>query len=118
MLVAVRNHWSIENSLRRVTGYELFRRSVQDSQGECSAEYGCNSACRFKHDQSGQNKKRVRTEDPSKIRKGNAPQAMYVIRHLALNMINRTNGKRGDVPKMRKKAGWGNAALERGLCRL
>jgi predicted transposase YbfD/YdcC len=49
-------------------------------------------------------------EDLCRIRKDHAPQNFAVIRHAAINLINKNKGKRS-VKTSRKKAGWNNAAL-------
>ena len=50
-------------------------------------------------------------EDQSRIRKGNAPNHIGIIRHAALNMIKPTKPKRVSIKGMRKAAGWDNATL-------
>lgn len=50
-------------------------------------------------------------EDQSRIRKENAPENMAIIRHIALNMIRRTQKKRQSVKGLRKQAGWDNDIL-------
>jgi predicted transposase YbfD/YdcC len=50
-------------------------------------------------------------EDQSRIRKGNAPTNVGIIRHAALNMIRRSKTKRMSIKRMRKAAGWDNALL-------
>lgn len=52
-------------------------------------------------------------EDQSRIRKKNAPQAMAIIRHIALNLLQLTKAqmKRQSVKRLRKMAGWDNAIL-------
>ncbi len=54
-------------------------------------------------------------EDQSKIREDNAPQAMAIIRHIALNLIqtfkNKNSTKRYSVKRLRKMAGWDNPML-------
>ena len=50
-------------------------------------------------------------EDQSRIHKGNAPQNIAVIRHIALNMLRACKQKRS-IKLLRKKAGWDNAILE------
>ncbi len=51
-------------------------------------------------------------EDQSRIRKGNAPQNIAIIRHIALNMIRKHKQKRQSIKLLRKRAGWDNATLE------
>ncbi|MGS2724948.1 ISAs1 family transposase [Porticoccus sp. GXU_MW_L64] len=50
-------------------------------------------------------------EDQSRIRKGNAPNNIAVIRHAVLNAINTVKPKRTSVKQMRKLAGWDNQTL-------
>ena len=50
-------------------------------------------------------------EDQSRIRKGNAPSNVGIIRHAALNMIKRSKTKRMSIKQMRKAAGWDDALL-------
>jgi predicted transposase YbfD/YdcC len=45
-------------------------------------------------------------EDQSRIRKGNAPQNVAVIRHAVLNVINQLKTKRQSVKQFRKLIGW------------
>lgn len=50
-------------------------------------------------------------EDQSRIRKGNAPNNIAVIRHVVLNAINAVKSKRTSIKQMRKLAGWSDDAL-------
>jgi predicted transposase YbfD/YdcC len=50
-------------------------------------------------------------EDHSRIRRGNAPTKIGIIRHAAWNMIKPTKPKRVSIKGMRKVAGWDNATL-------
>jgi hypothetical protein len=54
-------------------------------------------------------------EDQSKIRKDNAPQAMAIVRHIALNLIqifkDKNTTKRYSIKRLRKMAGWDNSIL-------
>ena len=50
-------------------------------------------------------------DDDSRIRKGNAPQNIGTIRHFALNLLQKTKGKRDSIKQLRKAAGWDNAQL-------
>lgn len=50
-------------------------------------------------------------EDQSRIRKGNAPSNVAIIRHAALNMIRSAKTKRMSIKRMRKAAGWDDALL-------
>ena len=52
-------------------------------------------------------------DDQSRIRKGNAPENMAIIKHTALNMIRKVQGKRQSIKGLRKSAGWNNALLDR-----
>jgi predicted transposase YbfD/YdcC len=51
-------------------------------------------------------------DDQSRIRKGNAPENMAIIKHVALNLIKKTQTKRQSIKVIRKKAGWDNRALQ------
>lgn len=53
-------------------------------------------------------------EDQSRIRKDNAPLAMAVIRHVALNFLQQEKEKykRMSIKRLRKLAGWDNKILE------
>jgi predicted transposase YbfD/YdcC len=51
-------------------------------------------------------------EDQSRIRKGNAPENMAVMRHCALNMLQKYKGKRQSIKGLRKLAGWKDEVLE------
>jgi predicted transposase YbfD/YdcC len=50
-------------------------------------------------------------EDQSRIRKGNAPSNVAIIRHAALNMIRAAKTKRMSIKRMRKAAGWDDSLL-------
>lgn len=50
-------------------------------------------------------------DDDSRIRKGDAPQNIGAIRHFALNLLQKTKGKRDSIKQLRKAAGWDNAQL-------
>lgn len=52
-------------------------------------------------------------EDQSRIRKHNAPQAMAIIRHMALNLLQgaKNQMKRQSIKRLRKMAGWDNQTL-------
>lgn len=52
-------------------------------------------------------------DDQSRIRKGNAPENIAVIRHAALNMIRMAKGKRESIKLLRKAAGWDDLVLDR-----
>ena len=51
-------------------------------------------------------------DDQSRIRKGNAPQNIAIIRHLSLNMLRSVQKKRQSIKGLRKKAGWDNDTLK------
>jgi predicted transposase YbfD/YdcC len=50
-------------------------------------------------------------DDDSRIRRGNAPQNIAIIKHMALNMLQKAKGKRDSIKQLRKAAGWENAQL-------
>jgi predicted transposase YbfD/YdcC len=50
-------------------------------------------------------------EDYSRIRKENAPQVMAIIRHIALNLLQRAKPKRQSIKGFRKICSWDDAAL-------
>ena len=52
-------------------------------------------------------------EDQSRIRKGNAPENMAMIRHAALNMLQKAKQSRQSIKRLRKLAGWEDSVLER-----
>ena len=45
-------------------------------------------------------------DDDSRIRKGNAPQNIGIIKHAALNMLQMYKTKRQSIKRLRKMAGW------------
>ena len=51
-------------------------------------------------------------EDQNRIRKGNAPENMAVMRHCALNMLQKYKGKRQSIKGLRKLAGWKDEVLK------
>lgn len=54
----------------------------------------------------------VFNEDQSRVRKDNAPENMAIVRHTAMNMLNKAKGNyRVGLKALRKKAGWGNDTL-------
>jgi len=55
-------------------------------------------------------------EDDSRIRTGNAPQNMTVLRHMALNLIKREQSTKRSVRGRRLKAGWDDNYLAKVLC--
>jgi predicted transposase YbfD/YdcC len=50
-------------------------------------------------------------DDESRIRKGFAPENMAVIKHAALNLLQKNKGKRDSIKQLRKIAGWDNERL-------
>src|SRR5579862_6831280 len=52
-------------------------------------------------------------EDACRIRKDNAPLAMAVIRHVALNLLQTAKQPRESIKRLRKMAGWDNKTLKR-----
>lgn len=55
-------------------------------------------------------------DDQSRIRKGNAPQNMAIIRHVSLNMIRAVKKERQSVKRMRKISGWSDSAMHNIIC--
>ena len=51
-------------------------------------------------------------EDQSRIRKGNGPENMAVMRHCAINMIRRYKNKRQSIKGLRKQAAWDEEILK------
>ncbi len=51
-------------------------------------------------------------EDYSRIRKGNAPYAMAIIRHVAINLLQLAKTKRQSIKRLRKMCGWDNNTLD------
>jgi predicted transposase YbfD/YdcC len=54
-------------------------------------------------------------EDDSRIRNGNAPQNLAIIRHIALNLLNQEKTLKAGVKRKRNKAGWDDEYLEKVL---
>lgn len=50
-------------------------------------------------------------DDDSRIRRGNAPQNIAIVKHMALNLLQKAKGKRDSIKQMRKAAGWDNSFL-------
>ena len=50
-------------------------------------------------------------DDESRIRKGYAPENMALIKHAALNLLQKNKGKRESIKQLRKIAGWDNERL-------
>lgn len=51
-------------------------------------------------------------EDQSRIRKGNGPENMAILRHCSLNMIRRYKSKRQSIIGLRKQAAWDEEILK------
>ena len=51
-------------------------------------------------------------EDYSRIRKGNAPYAMAIIRHVAINLLQLAKTKRQSIKRLRKMCGWDDNTLD------
>ena len=51
-------------------------------------------------------------EDYSRIRKQNAPHIMAILRHAALNLLQRAKTARQSIKRLRKIAGWDILALQ------
>lgn len=50
-------------------------------------------------------------EDDSRIRKGNAPENLAIIRHIALNLLKQEQTVKGSLKSKRNRAGWDNDYL-------
>lgn len=50
-------------------------------------------------------------DDDSRIRKGYAPQNIATVKHMALNLLQKTKTKRDSIKQLRKSAGWDNNTL-------
>ena len=50
-------------------------------------------------------------EDESRVREGNAPENLALLRHLALNLLKRDSTVKGSIKGKRKRAGWDNDFL-------
>jgi len=57
-------------------------------------------------------------EDDSRIRKKNAPKNIAILRHMALNLMQKSKRKRDSIKQMRKAAGWDETFLRRILSQL
>jgi len=51
-------------------------------------------------------------EDYSRIRKGNAPYVMAIIRHVALNLLQLAKTNRQSIKRLRKMCGWDENTLD------
>lgn len=51
-------------------------------------------------------------DDQSRIRKGNAPENITVVKHLALNLLRKAQQKRQSIKRLRKTAGWDDNTLK------
>lgn len=51
-------------------------------------------------------------DDQSRIRKGNAPHAMAILRHVAYNLLQHIKRERQSIRMMRKMCGWDESFLE------
>jgi len=80
-LLAIRQHWGIENSLHWVLDMSF-------------------------------------NEDYSRIRKGNAPQVMAIIRHIALNLLQRYKPKRQSIKGLRKICAWDDGTLSQVVAKI
>jgi hypothetical protein len=45
------------------------------------------------------------------IRKGNAPHNIAIVKHMALNLLQKAKQKRDSIKRLRKAAGWDNNQL-------
>ncbi len=50
-------------------------------------------------------------DDASRIRKGNGPMNMGIVKHMALNLLRKAQRKRESIKCLRKIAGWNNERL-------
>lgn len=50
-------------------------------------------------------------DDDSRIRRANAPENIAIIKHMALNLLQKAKGKRDSIKQLRKSAGWQDAQL-------
>ncbi len=56
-------------------------------------------------------------EDDSRVRKDHAPENFAILRHIALNALNRSRNGKESIKTMRLRAGWDEAYLEKLLCK-
>ena len=54
-------------------------------------------------------------EDDSRVRTGNAPENLAVLRHMALNLLKQENTLKASLKGKRKRAGWDNDYLLKAL---
>ena len=54
-------------------------------------------------------------EDDSRVRIGNAPENLAVLRHMALNLLKQENTLKASLKGKRKRAGWDNDYLLKAL---
>jgi predicted transposase YbfD/YdcC len=52
-------------------------------------------------------------DDDSRIRKGHGPENIAVIKHIALNLLQKAKGKRDSIKQLRKAAGWEDEQLRK-----
>lgn len=52
-------------------------------------------------------------EDDSRVRKDHAPENFAILRHIALNVLNRSRSGKDSIKTMRLRAGWDEAYLEK-----
>ena len=50
-------------------------------------------------------------EDDSRVRKGNGPELMAILRHMALNLLKQEHSVKGGIAAKRLRAGWSNIYL-------
>jgi len=56
-------------------------------------------------------------DDQSRIRKGNAPHVMAILRHVAFNLLQLVKTKRQSIKGLRKMCGWDQNLLESVIAR-
>jgi hypothetical protein len=50
-------------------------------------------------------------EDESRVRTGNAPENLAIVRHMALNLLRQDRTSKASIKAKRKLAGWDNNYL-------
>ena len=50
-------------------------------------------------------------EDESRVRTGNAPENLALVRHMALNLLRQDQTRKASIKAKRKLAGWDNNYL-------